>query len=185
MGKNVLILNGNPKPDSFCRSLALQYLAGAQEAGHAVRLVHIADFQKPGGRGAVAQDISAQADLLWAEHIVFIYPNWWGTVPAALKGWLDTVLTAGFAFRFDMATNRLEGLLEGRTARLVVTMDTPKWIYRLLFSNGGITIMRRAVLGFCGVKPVRVSTFGPMYKSDPPVREKWLVQIRELGRQAA
>lgn len=39
-----------------------------------------------------------QESLLWAEHLIIVYPVWWGTMPALLKGWLDRVLLPGFAF---------------------------------------------------------------------------------------
>jgi len=42
--------------------------------------------------------VAAQRDIHWAEHVVFVYPTWWGTYPALLKGFLDRVLTPGFAF---------------------------------------------------------------------------------------
>jgi len=184
MTKNVLIINGNPKADSFCRALAMQYLAGAQAEGHAVRLRHIADYDQQRQHDSAGAVAASQADVAWAEHLVLVYPNWWGTLPAALKGWLDEVLAAGFAFRFDPEKQRLDALLKGKSARLVVTMDTPRWVYRLLFANGGITIMRRAVLGFCGIGPVRVSTFGQIFNSDAGAREQWLLKVRALGAQA-
>ena len=183
MSKKVLIINGNPKPDSFCRSLALQYLAGAQQEGHQVRVMHIEDFPLAGPDEHSID--RAQAAVAWADHIVMVYPNWWGTLPAALKAWLDTVLVSDFAFRIDKQAGSLEALLKGKTARLLITMDTPRWVYRLLFSNGGVNIMRRAVLGFCGIRPVRVLKMGPLYKSDGAQRTRWLEQVRMLGRQAA
>ena len=161
----------------------MQYLAGAQQAGHQVRVLHIEafPFAQPDERSIHC----AQAAVTWADHIVMVYPNWWGTLPAALKAWLDCVLVADFAFRFDKQAGSLVALLKGKTARLLITMDTPSWVYRLLFANGGVHIMRRAVLGFCGVRPVRVLKMGPLYKSDGQQRTHWLAQARRLGLRAA
>jgi NAD(P)H dehydrogenase (quinone) len=194
MSKNILIINGNPKDDSFCRSVALQYMAGAQQEGHAVRVLHIGEFEAarqsaphPAAVSAMVASekvANAQSAVTWADHIVMVYPNWWGSLPAALKSWLDTVLTPGFAFRIDAKAGSIQALLKGKTARLFITMDTPRWVYRLLFGNGGVTIMRRAVLGFCGINPVKVAKMGPLYKADLTQRTRWLEQARTLGRQA-
>ena len=188
MSRHILIINGNPKPDSFCRSLALQYMAGAQQEGHAVRVLHIHEFDQHRAQGGPLAEVriaDAQAAVAWADHIVMVYPNWWGSLPAALKGWLDTVLTPGFAFRINAEAGSIQALLRGKTARLFITMDTPRWVYRLIFGNSGVTLMRRAVLGFCGINPVKVAKMGPLYKADLGQRTRWLEQARALGRQAA
>jgi NAD(P)H-dependent FMN reductase len=63
----------------------------------------------------------AQRLIQWADHLVFVYPTWWGTVPALLKGFLDRVLTAGFAFNEIKGGTGYEPLLKGRSARLITT----------------------------------------------------------------
>ena len=50
----------------------------------------------------------------------------WGTMPALLKGFLDRVLLPGFAFRHAENARGYEGLLGGRSAHLITTMDTPR-----------------------------------------------------------
>ncbi|MFZ4628186.1 MAG: hypothetical protein ACOYNR_07655 [Blastocatellia bacterium] len=44
--------------------------------------------------------------------------------------------------------------------------------------------MKRTILEFCGIKPVRVSNFGPVRRSRPELRARWLDEARELGRRA-
>ena len=36
--------------------------------------------------------------ITWADQIIFIYPIWWSGMPAMLKGFIDRVFTAGFAY---------------------------------------------------------------------------------------
>ena len=71
--------------------------------------------------------LQARRLISWADHIVFVYPTWWGTMPALLKGFLDRVLAPDFAFA---ETDRgVAPLLGGRSA-VLTTMDTPRWVYR-------------------------------------------------------
>src|SRR5690625_6907499 len=65
-----------------------------------------------------------------ADHLVFVYPTWWATMPAILKGFLDRVLLPGFAFEEKERNTDWTQLLRGKTAQLITTMDTPLWVYR-------------------------------------------------------
>ena len=73
---------------------------------------------------------AAQAQIAWAGHLVWVYPTWWGAMPALLKGFIDRVFLPGFAFKHHQGSSRWDKLLAGRSAELLVTMDTPPWYYR-------------------------------------------------------
>src|SRR5690606_18466464 len=119
--------------------------------------------------------------IAWADHIVFVYPTWWGTMPALLKGFLDRVLVPGFAFA---ETSRgFAPLLGGRSAELLTTMDTPRWVYRWIYGAPGHKAMARAILGFCGIEVARVASFGPVRDSDLEQRQAWLEEAQHRGRQ--
>ena len=77
--------------------------------------------------------ITARELIRWAEHLVFVYPTWWGTMPALLKGFLDRVLTPDFASRTCEGGTAYQGLLGGRSAQPVTTMDTPPLIHRPIY----------------------------------------------------
>jgi len=72
--------------------------------------------------------------------------------------------------------------LSGKTARLIVTMDTPTWYNFLIYRNAGHNSMKKAILEFCGIKPVRITAFATIKTSDDKKRQRWLSQIRELGK---
>jgi 1,4-dihydroxy-2-naphthoate octaprenyltransferase len=125
--------------------------------------------------------VQARRLIAWADHIVFVYPTWWGTMPALLKGFLDRVLAPGFAFA---ETERgFAPLLGGRSAELLTTMDTPRWVYRWIYGAPGHRAMARAILGFCGIGVARVASFGPVKDSDLADRQSWLEQAQRRGRQ--
>jgi len=183
----VLVILGHPRVDSFCGALAGAYAAGARAAGLKVERLDLANLvfdpnvRHPSPRDqALEPDLArAQALIRWADHLVFVYPAWWGTLPALLKGFLDRVLTPGFAFAAgdeDPAT--WTKLLKGRSAHLLVTMDTPPWVYRLVYRQPGHQAMRRATLGFCGIAPTFISTFGPVKPATSEARARWLEQAR-------
>lgn len=124
--------------------------------------------------------VDAQQSILWAQHLVFVYPTWWGTYPALLKGFLDRVLTPGFAFRHT-ANGGCERLLVGRSADLLTTMDTPPFIYSALYAAPGRQAMVRATLGYCGVRVARVEHLGSVLLSTPEARRHWLMRSHACG----
>jgi putative NADPH-quinone reductase len=63
-------------------------------------------------------------------------------------------------------------------------MDTPPLWYRWIIGRPGHNQMRKSVLGFCGVRPVRVSQFGVVKRSSPEKRAKWLHEATKLGAAA-
>jgi NAD(P)H dehydrogenase (quinone) len=193
MKKNILIVLAHPQARSFCSALAEAYAAGAQGAGAEVRQLNLAEIDfNPIGSGSHAQPaalepalVQAQADIRWAGHLVFIYPIMWGTLPALLKGFIERVFAPGFAVNFRKDSPRWDKLLKGRSARLIVTLNTPPLAYRLLFRRAGHITMKRSILEFCGVKPVRITDVGPMGSSTAERRERWLDEARALGARCA
>jgi putative NADPH-quinone reductase len=102
-----------------------------------------------------------------------------------LKGFIDRTFLPGFAFKYRENSKFWDRLLSGRSARLLVTMDTPGWYYRFVSRQPGHQMMRRTILGFSGVKPVRISTFGPVRGSGERARDQWLTRARALGQRDA
>ncbi|GAB3668277.1 NAD(P)H-dependent oxidoreductase [Halopiger thermotolerans] len=192
---NVLIVLGHPRTDSLCGALADAYRDGAEAAGREVRELAVADLEfDPDVREVSPADQPLEPDLRaaqelieWADHLVFVYPNWWGTMPARLKGFFDRVLTPGFAFvEYDEGEGAgHEGLLDDKTAELIVTMDMPPWVYRWIYRQPGTNAVKRATLGYAGVRTTRVTNLGPVTESTPAERERWLEEAAELGRRLA
>ena len=126
--------------------------------------------------------ISDAVDLVaWADHLVFVFPTWWGTMPACLKGFLDRVLMPGFAFADREDGEGWDKLLVGKTAHLLTTMDTPPWVYRWIYRAPGLNALGRATLGFCGVEPVRSTIFGPVKTASAERRAEWIEEARHEG----
>ncbi len=185
----VLVILGHPRRGSLCEALADAYAAGAQSAGAELRRLTLADlgFEQnvlvPSPRDQPLEPgiVDAVSLVAWADHLVFVFPTWWGTMPACLKGFLDRILMPGFAFADREDGEGWDKLLVGKTAHLLTTMDTPPWVYRWIYSAPGLNALSRATLGFCGIEPVRSTIFGPVKTASAERRAEWIEQARHEG----
>lgn len=188
--KKVLLINGHPDRESFGAALANSYTAGASEKGVDIEQVNLIDLDfNPillhGYRVPMPLEddlVAVQDKIKQADHLVLVYPTWWGTAPALLKGFFDRILLPGFAFKYHKGRMLPEQLLKGKSARLIVTMNTPPLLYKLLYKNRGIKLVKDMTLGFCGIKPIKVTKIGPIRHSSDTRRAEWLEQVKELGR---
>lgn len=143
MPRSILILLGHPDRDSLCGALAQRYATAAGNAGHHVRMIALGDLQfdpvlRHGYRQIQPLEANLQdaADAIQAcDHLVLVYPTWWGAMPALLKGFFDRVLLPGFAFRYRRDSVWWDRLLAGRSARVITTLDTPPWYYRWIYRD--------------------------------------------------
>ncbi len=189
--KKVLVIHGHPVRDTFVDQLTNAYVTGAKSAGAEVKELVLKSLNydinfREGYRGnqELEPDLEmAQKLISWADHLVFFYPNWWATYPALLKGFIDRTFLPGFAFSYRKNNPVAEKLLTGKSARLVVTMDSPVWYYYLVLRAPGHHSMRRGILHFCGIRPVRISSLGSMRKASESRRKKWLGKMEYLGKK--
>ena len=127
---------------------------------------------------------AAQQDIAWAQHLVIVFPLWLGDMPALLKGFLEQVARPGFAIGAGGQGGPGAKLLKGRSARVVVTMGMPAFIYRWYFGAHSIRSLERNILRFVGFAPVRRSLIG-LVEAKGDRRERWLAALAKLGRRAA
>lgn len=191
MKKKVLVLLGHPDKDTYCGSLAESYEAGAREAGHEVHRFSIGDLQFDPilhkGYKEIQQLepdlLKLQEEIRWADHFVLVYPNWWNTMPALLKGLFDRLWLPGFAFNFDKATKQLIQRLKGKTARVIIVAGTHS-PFRTWWKFGDYTNeIRRGILAFAGFDPVGLSAFGPTERVNEAQKETWRQKVYQLGRR--
>jgi len=191
MTKKILVILGQPQRHSYGGSLMKAYADGAREAGAEVKELYLGELQfnplavpSLTNPGELEPDLkSAQDAIKWADHLVFVYPIWWGTIPALLKGFVERTFLPGFAVNFHEHSIWWDKLLTGKSARLIVTLNTPWWYYRWILGQPGHNTMKKTILEFCGVKPVRITEIGPIKGSTEEKRKGWLEQVRSLGAQ--
>ena len=196
MPKRIYVLNGHPAKASLSKTLAEHYARSASNAGHNVRIAHLGDFEFDSdfGFGGYRKTKPLEPilkeflkDLEWADHIVITTPIWWGGLPAKLKGLIDRTFLPGRTFdtRNKTAIGFPMPMLEGRTARLIVTSDTPGWLMSFCYGNALFRQVRHQILGFVGIKPTRFSHFKMASHPKPSQVDGWIKSVNNLGRQAA
>ncbi|MFT3703145.1 MAG: NAD(P)H-dependent oxidoreductase [Agriterribacter sp.] len=191
MTKKILLILGHPSQNSFCKGLLDAYKTGAETSGAECKTLYISDLNfnvnlsdgyKNGEAMNLEADLVASQQLIaWADHIVMAYPNWWGFMPAVTKGFIDRIFLPGFAFKHHSGKIFPEKLLKGKSMRLLVTMDTPKWWFYLIYRASQYQILKNIVFGYVGFDPIRFSTFGFIRKSTESLRNKWLKKVEQLG----
>lgn len=195
MTKHIAIIQGHPDEtnERFCRVFAETYARSARVAGHTVDIVDVARLDFPLLRSKAAYEHgkvpaaleSAQTAIRKADHLVLVFPLWLGDLPALLKGFLEQILRPGFAYTGAMDRGKFRQLLKGKSARVVVTMGMPAIAYRFFFGAHALKNLRRNILGFCGIGPIKESLIGLIEQKNPKARETWLERAQVLGREGA
>ena len=87
----------------------------------------------------------------------------------------------GIAFAYDGDGHFPKKLFAGRTARVLITMDTPGWYLWLGYRNGWLNVLRRQILDFVGLKVTHVKTIGPVRDAKPYGIAVFVDVARELA----
>jgi putative NADPH-quinone reductase len=187
--KKILIINGHPDKESFNYALSEAYKRGAEQSGAEIKEINIRELNfnpnlQFGYRKRMELEpdlIDSQEKILWSEHIVFVYPVWWGSFPAIMKGFFDRTFLAPFSYKKRENSMRWDKMLKGRSARVICTLDQPGWTYWLFFGRPSHNSIKKCTLNFTGVKPVKVTSIGPIRLSKKEFRQKWLKKVERLG----
>lgn len=187
--KKILIINGHPNKESFNFGIAESYRKGAIESGAEVKEIIIAELDfNPNLQFGYQKIMQLEPDLIqawekivWADHLVWIHPVWWGGLPAITKGFIDRLFLPGYAFRYRKNSVWWDKLLKGKTAHIITTLDQPGLYYRLMFGRPSVNQLSKSVLQFCGIKPVKVTYIGIIKTSDENQRKIWLNKVKLAG----
>lgn len=187
--KRILILDAHPHSNQghYVHALASAYVTGA-EGRHDVRRINIAELDFPILRnpddwlhGELPSGLKDASDAIeWAEHLVILYPLWLGDMPALLKAFLEQVARPGTAIEKGNH-GFFHKLLKGKSARVVVTMGMPASFYRLFFRAHSLKSLKRNILHFVGVSPVKTRVIGSVTGDDKHAR-RWLSRLERMGR---
>jgi NAD(P)H dehydrogenase (quinone) len=193
---NVLVVHVHPVPDSFIAAVRDRAVAALSAAGHDVELCdlyaegfdprlsraeRLAHHDAPDTKPAIAPHATR---LRHADALVFVYPTWWGGLPAMLKGWIDRVWIEGVAYTLPSGSNRVRGNLRNISRFAVITTHgSPKWI-NVLEGEPGKHQLRRCVRVLC--RPVMRSRWIACYgvdRSTPADRARFLDRVERAMRR--
>jgi NAD(P)H dehydrogenase (quinone) len=163
--KQVLIINGHPDKQSYNYALSEAYLKGASKTDAILTQINIADLDfNPNLKFGYRKRTELEPDLLEAiekikkaDHIVWVFPMWWYGYPALMKGFIDRTFLPGITFQPIEGKAIPKKLLKGKTARIIITADTPKWYDSLFMKSPAINQFKKGTLEFCGISLVKVT----------------------------
>lgn len=189
-----LVVVAHPCDDSFTHAVARRTCDGLRRGGHHVdvidlyaldidpvmraeewqhylRAVAVPDNDAAGAAASAPTDdiLRAHADLVQrAEALVFVYPTWWSSVPAVMKGWVERVMRPGLAFRVEEGRVR-PGLRHVRHLIGISTYGSRRTYVRLVNDNGRRLILR--TLRVCTGRRTRTRWL-PFYSIDTATPER-------------
>lgn len=161
--RRFLVVLVHPVAESFVAALATQTVSSLQSSGHEVCLVNLYadEFDPTLSREEWCDRANARqwtsinahtASLRWADGLVFVYPTWFGGVPAMLKGWFDRVWGEGIAYTVPADGSRVRGLLTNIRSIDVVTSHGSGKVMNSLQGEPGKRLVLRGMRSMCGLR---------------------------------
>lgn len=185
--RKIFLFVGNPVKTSFSYACGNAYQSAAEQTGAEVKRFNVEEMDfDPTLHNGYEEIQELELDLIafqkaikWADHLVFIYPNWWNTMPAKMKGLFDRAFLPKFAFSFE--DNAFKPLLTGKSGRVVNIVGSAHpfmlWCHIGSYTNE----LSKGILRTCGVKPVITKSFGATRNSSDETRKKWLDAVRIMA----
>lgn len=167
----VFIVHAHPEPKSFCTAMKSAAVEEFERQGHEVKVsdLYAMEFQPVasaddfGNRanpdycvyaleqrhgvetGTISADIRAELDkLLWCDLLVFVFPVFWFSTPAMLKGWIDRVFVSGLVYGGKRIYDR--GGLTGRRALIGLTLGGQEHMFGPQGIHGPLEGMLKHIL---------------------------------------
>ena len=189
----IAIFVGHPRAHSFSHALAARYAESAEKAGAQTRqmTVDTMSFDMDLTHGYVQRkDLEPcleqwRQDILWADHLAWFYPLWWGGMPAKMKGVIDRAFLPRFAMNYIEQPPFWKSLLDGRSADVFITADSPGYWDILRNGSPGRKQVKNRILEFSGIKPVKIHHLAAIKRSSAKDRERWLNLAEKAGAKIA
>lgn len=188
----ILVILAHPDKKSFNHAIAETVVKTLRATGHQAVFHDLYKEEFPPVLPSVEIPQSAYlpplisghvSDLVSADGIIVVHPNWWGQPPAILKGWIDRVIRPGTAYEFnegDSGEGVPNGLLKAGAAIVFTTSNTPQSREQAVFGDPLETIWKNCVFGLCGVDDFHRKNFGVIVTSTPEQRRKWLEEVENI-----
>ena len=183
-----LIITAHPSKKGFTHAIANMFAESSNDAEiinlYKEKPQKFLTFEDKSEIKADDQVKSYQKKIIESDKIVFVHPIWWGSVPAIMKNFCDTVLLSGFAYKYVKWKTMPEGLLKGKDAYVFMTADGPSFLYSFIFTNPKkFWTWMFGMLPFCGMKVKHLEVFGGMRKSTLEMRENRLDKVAKIAKE--
>lgn len=186
----VVIIFNHPYTGSFCHAVLTAVMNGLQNAGCEVDLIHLdheqfnpvmtaADLQAfRKGQAVDPKVLEYKERLDAADHLVFIFPIWWELMPAMTKGFIDKVIFPGIAYTYASGGRSMLPLFKKmKSVTVITTMNTPRFLYRLIFGNAIKKAMLTGTFWKMGYKSRKWINLSMVKMVSDEKRRKWLDKL--------
>ena len=184
---NILIIYTHPNHQSFNYSILNKVKAGISKAHNVTTIDLYAEqfdpvlkFDEQNRRhdlANVAETEKYRRLITAADQLIFIFPIWWGGMPAMLKGFIDRVFVAGFAYSYKKVG--LKGHLQGKSAWIITTHNTPSFVVPFIQDYG--KVLKNQVLKPCGISTVKLTEITSVEKITDEKRKQILEKIAQIS----
>jgi hypothetical protein len=188
-----LIIYAHPNKQSFNHAILQRTVKASNKLGveTVVRDLYNLNFNpvlsweevKAAGQGIIPSEIQFEQQLITqAKLITLIYPLWWMGFPAILKGYLDRVLTHGFAYKTDETGT--VGLIHNKRMQQFITIGNNEREYQKLgFDKSLNDCLINGLFNYCGIIDVRHQFFGDIHLIDEQARLAILKRVEQITEQ--
>lgn len=191
----ILVVFSHPVEESFGAAIYRRLLDGLARAGHEVRGLdlHAIGFDPVMSaeerRHYHTPELNAVRvreqieHLRWAEALIFVYPTWWYSLPAMLKGWIDRVWVPFVTFDLPSGLQPIRGRMQNiRLVGGISTYGSPWWWVRFVIGDPGRRIVMRGIRPLCHER-CRTFWLGHyrMDSSTPESRAAFLARVDRLA----
>ena len=180
------VILGHPNPGSYNHAITACVLNTLAEMGHETfyhdlyseNFDPVLPYAEIANEDLLPEPVKRHInELKQAEGIVIVHPNWWGTPPAILKGWIDRVLRKGFAYRFD--ANGPVPYFTDKIVQIFSTSNTPRDVEINVNGDPLEGFWKTVVFGLCGSKSFERRNFESIILSTHEERLAWLDEVRK------
>lgn len=188
----ILVILGHPRKGSFNHAITDTAVRALRNSGHEIifhdlyeerfdPVLPYAEIPK----NAVLDPIVKKHcdDILDADGIIIVHPNWWGQPPAMVKGWIDRVLRPGIAYEFiegDSGEGVPVGLLKAKSVLILNTSNTPERREKEIFKDPLESIWKNCIFDLCGVQKFYRKMFCVIVTSTEEQRKEWLKEVENM-----
>ncbi|WP_430612555.1 NAD(P)H-dependent oxidoreductase [Flavobacterium sp. JP2137] len=187
----VVIVFNHPYDGSFCNAILESVTNGLTKGKHQVDLIHLdkdnfnpvmtaADLKSFRDKMPTDPKVIEYSNRIKnADHLIFIFPIWWELMPAMTKGFVDKVIFPGLAYDYTNAGNtRMKPLWNNvKGITMITTMNTPDYLYGLLFGNAIKKAMIVGTFWKIGFKNRKWISYNQVKQVSMEKRKKWLIKL--------
>jgi putative NADPH-quinone reductase len=187
----ISLILAHPDPESFNHAIAQTVVDALKANGYRVFFhdLYQEKFDPRLNLEELAKDAILPAvirkhcdEIIAANGVIIVHPNWWGQPPAILKGWVDRVIRPGVAYKFlegDNGEGIPKGLLKARAALVFNTSNTETQREKDVFGDPLETIWKNCIFGLCGITNFHRRMFNVIVTSTEDQRRDWLIDVEK------